>query len=88
MSSVVMQNPDVLGGEPVFAGTRVPPRASSITDLLLGHYSKDCSTCVRITFPPLDGKQVCLFIRSGNSTLRLSTREALEYCKTRWKGPP
>jgi hypothetical protein len=70
---------------------RVPacrPRASSITDLLLGHYSKDCSTCVRITFHPLDGKQVCLFIPRGTSTRRLSTREALEYCKTPWKGSP
>ena len=26
-----------------------------------------------------------LYIRSGNSTRRLSTREALDYCKTRWK---
>ncbi len=75
-----------------------------LTDLLLGHYGKDISPVVRITFHPLDGKQVCrviaqpaprpvwvkegaeehLYIRSGNSTRRLSTREALEYCKTRW----
>jgi hypothetical protein len=76
-----------------------------LTDLLLGHYGKDISPAVRITFHSLDGKQVCrvitqpaprpiwvkeaaeehLYIRSGNSTRRLSTREALEYCKTRWK---
>jgi uncharacterized protein (DUF433 family) len=27
MSSVVTQNPEVLGGEPVFAGTRVPAKS-------------------------------------------------------------
>ena len=27
MSSVVTQHPDVLGGEPVFAGTRVPAKS-------------------------------------------------------------
>ena len=27
MSSVVTQSPDVLGGEPVFAGTRVPAKS-------------------------------------------------------------
>ena len=27
MSSVVSQHPDVLGGEPVFAGTRVPVKS-------------------------------------------------------------
>ena len=27
MSSVVTQDPDVLGGEPVFAGTRVPAKS-------------------------------------------------------------
>jgi predicted HTH transcriptional regulator len=26
-----------------------------------------------------------LYIRSDNSTRRLTTREAIEYCKTRWK---
>jgi hypothetical protein len=75
-----------------------------LTELLLGHYGKDCSPCVRITFHSLDSKEVCrliaqpaprpvwvkegaeehLYIRSGNSTRRLSTREALDYCKTRW----
>ena len=75
-----------------------------LTDLLLGHYGKDCSPSLRITFHPLDGKQVCrliaqpaprpvwvkegaeehLYLRSGNSTRRLSTREVLEYCKQRW----
>ena len=32
MSSVVTQHPDILGGEPVFAGTRVP--ATSLFDHL------------------------------------------------------
>lgn len=27
MSKVISQNPDILGGEPVFAGTRVPARS-------------------------------------------------------------
>lgn len=27
MSDVVTQNPEILGGEPVFAGTRVPARS-------------------------------------------------------------
>jgi uncharacterized protein (DUF433 family) len=27
MSSVVTQHPDILGGEPVFAGTRVPAKS-------------------------------------------------------------
>ena len=27
MSQVVIQDPDILGGEPVFAGTRVPARS-------------------------------------------------------------
>ena len=78
-----------------------------LSDLLLTHYGKDCSPCVRISFHEFDGKQICriiaqsaprpiwvkeegtdehLYIRSGNSTRRLNTKEALEYCKTRWKG--
>jgi len=44
MSQVVTQDPDVLGGEPVFAGTRVPARSlfdhleagESIDDFLEG----------------------------------------------------
>lgn len=82
-----------------------------LNDLLLGHYGKDCSPCLRVTFHESDGKQICrlvasaaprpvwvtekdkdgvaienLYIRTGNSTRRLTTREALDYCKTRWKG--
>jgi hypothetical protein len=26
-----------------------------------------------------------LYVRAGNSTRQLSTREAVEYCRTRWK---
>jgi len=44
MSQVVIQDPDILGGEPVFAGTRVPARSlfdhleagESIDDFLEG----------------------------------------------------
>jgi uncharacterized protein (DUF433 family) len=44
MSSVVTQDPEILGGEPVFAGTRVPARSlfdhleggDSIQDFLEG----------------------------------------------------
>ena len=32
-----------------------------------------------------EGGEEHLYIRSGNSTRRLTTREAIEYCKTRWK---
>lgn len=33
-----------------------------------------------------EGKDECLYIRTGNSTRLLSTREAIEYCKIRWAG--
>jgi len=44
MSGIITQNPDVLGGEPVFAGTRVPVKSlfdhleagDSIEDFLEG----------------------------------------------------
>jgi len=32
-----------------------------------------------------EGKDEHLYIRTGNSTRLLSTREAIEYCKIRWK---
>jgi Putative DNA-binding domain len=32
-----------------------------------------------------EGADEHLYIRSGNSTRRLTTKEAIEYCKTRWK---
>ena len=75
-----------------------------LTDLLLNHYGKDCSPCLRVTFHESDGKQICrlvasaaprpvwvkegaeehLYIRTGNSSRRLTTKEALDYCKQRW----
>lgn len=33
-----------------------------------------------------DDKAEHLYVRTGNSTRLLSTREAIEYCKVRWKG--
>ena len=32
-----------------------------------------------------EGADEHLYVRSGNSTRRLTTKEAIEYCKTRWK---
>ena len=32
-----------------------------------------------------EGNDDAFYLRAGNSTRRLSTREAVEYCKTRWK---
>ncbi len=40
MSSVVSSNPNILGGTPVFVGTRVP--AESLFDYLLRGRSIDC----------------------------------------------
>jgi len=32
-----------------------------------------------------EGQFEHLYIRTGNSTRLLTTKEAIEYCKTRWK---
>jgi hypothetical protein len=72
-----------------------------LTDLLLGGLGKDLATSIRTTFHEVDGKDVCrltvaasprpvfldgvFYLRAGNSTRRLSTQEAVQYCKTRWK---
>jgi hypothetical protein len=32
-----------------------------------------------------DGADEHLYIRSGNSTRRLTSKETVDYCKTRWK---
>ncbi|MET0400207.1 MAG: RNA-binding domain-containing protein [Longimicrobiaceae bacterium] len=39
----------------------------------------------RAVFVSDGGEGEHLYIRTGNSTRRLSTREAIEYCKVRWK---
>jgi uncharacterized protein (DUF433 family) len=57
MSKVVVQNPDILGGDPVFAGTRVPVKSlfdhleggDSIQDFLEG-------------FPSVKREQVILLL--------------------------
>ena len=33
-----------------------------------------------------EGNDEVFYLRTGNSTRRLSTREAVQYCKTRWQG--
>jgi predicted HTH transcriptional regulator len=33
-----------------------------------------------------EGNDDAFYLRAGNSTRRLSTREAVDYCKTRWPG--
>ena len=33
-----------------------------------------------------EGQFEHLYIRTGNSTRLLTTKEAVDYCKTRWKG--
>lgn len=75
-----------------------------LSDLLFGHFGKNISPFIRMSFHQFDGKDVGLvtvqpapspiwvkegvdehlYIRAGNSTRRLSTREALAYCKSRF----
>ena len=33
-----------------------------------------------------EGNDEVFYLRTGNSTRRLSIREAVQYCKIRWKG--
>jgi len=97
----------VVGLEPDFRTLKKKDRDGLglfLTDLLLDTYGRDLAPCIRVTFHPLDGKEVCqvavsrsprpvylkegndevLYLRTGNSTRRLSVRDALEYAKTRW----
>lgn len=75
-----------------------------LTDLLLNALGRDLASCIRVTFHPYDGKEVCrvvlsrghrpaylkeekeevLYIRTGNSTRRLTIRETVDYVRTRW----
>lgn len=103
----VADDGSVVGLEPDFQTFKKKNRDGFelfLTDLLLGGYDRDLAPCIRVTFHPLDGKEVCrvsvtksprpvylkegndevLYVRMGNSTRRLSLREALEYAKTRW----
>ena len=62
MSKVVVQNPDILGGDPVFAGTRVPVKSlfdhleggDSIEDFLEG-------------FPSVKREQVILLLEESKA---------------------
>jgi Putative DNA-binding domain len=76
-----------------------------LTTLLLGHYGKESSPLIRISFHSLAGQDICriavkpspkpvyvtegnaenLYIRAGNSTRLLTTKEAIEYSKQRWR---
>jgi len=60
MSNVVTQDPDVLGGEPVFAGTRVP--AKSLFDHL---EAGDSIEQFLEGFPSVKREQVIAVIEAG-----------------------
>lgn len=75
-----------------------------LSDLLFGHFGKNISPFISMSFHQLDGREVGLitvqpapspiwvkegvdehlYIRAGNSTRRLSTREALAYFTSRF----
>lgn len=103
----VADDGSVVGLEPDFRAIKKANRDGYelfLTDLLLKAYGHNLAPCLRVTFHPLDGKEVCrvtveksprpvflkegndeaLYIRAGNSTRRLSTKETVEYCKTQW----
>jgi len=48
-----------------------------LSDLLLNHYGKDCSPCVRISFHQLEGKQICRI------TVDPASRPVLVPCRLR-----
>lgn len=72
---------------------------------ILNNFGKDCAPLLALTFPKVDGHEICcaqvkpspkacfvkegnaenLFIRAGNSTRQLTTREAIDYCAQHWK---
>ena len=60
MNSVVTQNPEVLGGEPVFAGTRVP--AKSLFDHL---EAGDSIEQFLEGFPSVKREQVIAVLEAG-----------------------
>ena len=77
MNGVVTQNPDVLGGEPVFAGTRVP--AKSLFDHL---EAGDSIEQFLEGFPSVKREQVIALLEStrfGHPLMRILLDENLDW---------
>ena len=64
MSSVVVRNPEILGGTPVFAGTRVPVK--NLTDYLEGGSNIDEFVD---DFPSVKREQVVAFLEESRELL-------------------
>jgi uncharacterized protein (DUF433 family) len=64
MSSVVVRNPEILGGTPVFAGTRVPVK--NLTDYLEGGATVDEFVD---DFPSVTRAQVITFLEESRELL-------------------
>jgi uncharacterized protein (DUF433 family) len=64
MSSVVMRNPEILSGTPVFAGTRVPVK--NLTDYLEGGATVDEFVD---DFPSVKRAQVITFLEESRELL-------------------
>jgi len=64
MSSVVMRNPEILSGTPVFAGTRVPVK--NLTDYLEGGATVDEFVD---DFPSVTRAQVITFLEESRELL-------------------
>ncbi len=62
--SVVHRDPEIMGGVPVFVGTRVP--ASSLTEYLTGGYSLDEFLD---DFPTVRREQANAFLRQATNAL-------------------
>ena len=67
MSSVVVSNREILGGTPVFAGTRVPVR--NFIDCLEGGYTIDEFL---EDFPTVTREQVIAFLEDTKAELELA----------------
>lgn len=65
--SVVVRNPEILSGTPVFAGTRVPAR--NLLDYLEGGYNIDEFLD---DFPGGSKEQVVAFLEQGSAGLLLA----------------
>ena len=70
-SSVIHSDPDILGGTPVFRGTRVPLR--NLIDHLEGGYSVDEFLDA---FPTVSREQVIAVLEAVNEALTISARSA------------
>lgn len=64
MSSVVVRNPEILSGTPVFAGTRVPVK--NLTDYLEGGSTIDEFVD---DFPSVKREQVVVFLEESRELL-------------------